>query len=118
LVGLDTHTSAPTNLQGPVLMGTARNLREKLTEHRAEEIETPQILHAWLKTLDLIEALQPAKVVPGHLESGWDLDAKADLAHNRRYLDLFARKITNAPKKPSVNDLFQTFKDAFPQAGK
>jgi hypothetical protein len=51
-----------------------------------EEIETKQIYDAWVKTLDLIDALHPAKVIPGHIESGWELDAQADLAHNRKYL--------------------------------
>ncbi|KAK6439442.1 hypothetical protein LTR95_004349 [Oleoguttula sp. CCFEE 5521] len=81
-----------------------------------EEIETKAILEAWYKTLDLIEALKPEKVIAGHLENGWELDAKADLAHNRKYLDLFAEKITYAKKKPQVDELFQTFKDAFPDA--
>ncbi|KAK6441808.1 hypothetical protein LTR95_001947 [Oleoguttula sp. CCFEE 5521] len=81
-----------------------------------EEIETKAILEAWYNTLDLIEALKPEKVIAGHLESGWELDAKADLAHNRRYLDLFAEKITYAKKKPQVDELFQTFKAAFPDA--
>ncbi|KAK5170291.1 uncharacterized protein LTR77_004878 [Saxophila tyrrhenica] len=80
-----------------------------------EEIETPQIYDAWVKTLDLIEALNPSKVIPVHIESGWELDAKADLAHNRKYLDLFASKVTHAKKKPSDDELFQTFKNAFPQ---
>ena len=80
-----------------------------------EEIETPAILHAWYLTLDFIEALQPAKIIVGHIESGWDLDAKEDLAHMRKYLDLFSSKITNAPKKPTVDELYQTFESAFPQ---
>ena len=84
---------------------------------RVEEIETPQILDAWNKTLSLIEALKPVKVVTGHIEAGWELDAQADLAHNRKYLDLFAEKITNAKSKPGVDELYQVFKDAFPQAG-
>ncbi|KAK5113023.1 hypothetical protein LTR85_011045 [Meristemomyces frigidus] len=69
------------------------------------------------KTLDLIEALRPVKVIPGHIEAGWEPDAQADLAHNRKYLDLFAEKITNARSKPSVDELYQTFKkEAFKQA--
>lgn len=83
-----------------------------------EEIETAVILSAWRKTLDLIEALHPTKIIPGHIEPGWELDAKADLEHNRKYLDLFEEKITNASKKPSVQELFETFKNAFPQAEK
>lgn len=82
---------------------------------RAEEIETPQIWEAWMKTLNLIEALNPAKIIPGHLEQGWEMDAKADLAHNKKYLDLFAEKILRAQKKPGVDEIYQTFKDAFPK---
>jgi hypothetical protein len=82
---------------------------------RVEEIETPAILHAWYLTLDFIEALQPTKIVTGHIESGWEMDPKEDMAYMRKYLDLFSSKITNAPVKPTVEDLYQTFKTAFPQ---
>ncbi|KAB2580840.1 hypothetical protein DBV05_g434 [Lasiodiplodia theobromae] len=84
----------------------------------AEEIETPAVLAAWLSTLDLIESLQPAKIIPGHIEEGWELDAEKDLAHNRAYLQLFKEKIQEAPKKPSVDDIYNTFKEAFPAADK
>ncbi|EKG12942.1 hypothetical protein MPH_09934 [Macrophomina phaseolina MS6] len=85
---------------------------------RAEEIETPAIHAAWLSTLDLIESLNPAKVIPGHIEQGWELDAKKDVAHNRKYLQLFKEKIQQAPKKPAVKEIFDTFRDAFPDADK
>lgn len=81
-----------------------------------EEIETPQILSAWKHVLDLVESLHPQKVIPGHMEAGWTLDAAADLAHNRKYLQLFSDKIASAPEKHSVDDLYQTFESAFPQA--
>jgi hypothetical protein len=81
-----------------------------------EEIETPQILHAWKLTIELIESLSPKKIIPGHLEAGWTLDAAADLAHNRAYLALFEGKISKAPKKPAVNEIYRTFKEAFPKA--
>ena len=83
-----------------------------------EEIETPQILSAWKASLDLIESLNAEKIIPGHLEAGWTLDAKADLAHNRAYLDLFTQKISKAPQKPAVDEIYSTFKDAFPKADK
>lgn len=67
-----------------------------------------------MKTFNLIETLSPTKVITGHLEQGWELDAKADLAHNKKYLDLFAEKIMRAQKKPGVDDIYKTFKDAFP----
>lgn len=72
-------------------------------------------MDAWVKTLDLIEALNPAQIIPGHLEDGWKLDAKADLEHNRKYLELFGQKVTYAKSKPQVDELFETFKQAFPQ---
>jgi hypothetical protein len=76
------------------------------------------MLSAWKLTLDLIESLKPEKIIPGHLQAGWTLDAKADLEHNRKYLELFTEKISKTPKKPAVNDIFTTFKDAFPKADK
>lgn len=83
---------------------------------RVEEVETPALLEAWNKTLDVIEALAPTTIIAGHLEQGWSLSAQEDLAHNRAYLKLFGEKITYAPKKASVDELYQTFKDAFPDA--
>lgn len=49
------------------------------------------------------------------MEQGWTLDAKADLEHNRKYLELFGEKVTHAEAKPQVDELFETFKQAFPQ---
>lgn len=71
----------------------------------------PQLISSELS----IEALQPRKIIPGHIESGWQIDAQADLMHCRKYLDLFSEKITNALKKPTVEDIFSTFKNAFPR---
>ena len=44
------------------------------------------------------------------------MDAKADLAHTRKYLELVSEKIMHAPKKATVQELFHIFKDAFPEA--
>ena len=49
------------------------------------------------------------------MEQGWTLDTKADLEHNRKYLELFGEKVTHAKAKPQVDELFETFKQAFPQ---
>ncbi|KAJ9658604.1 hypothetical protein H2198_003622 [Neophaeococcomyces mojaviensis] len=87
-----------------------------------EEIETPQILDAWRLTLKLIESLNPQNIIPGHIEQGWTPNAKEDMAHMHKYLDLFESKITRPSqeggKKPGVDDLFKTFKEAFPQCEK
>lgn len=66
----------------------------------------------------MIDSLAPEKIIVGHLEKGWVLDAKADLDHNRKYLALFQRKITEAKTKPTVKDIYDTFKNAFPEADK
>ncbi|KAH7419410.1 beta-lactamase-like protein [Cadophora sp. MPI-SDFR-AT-0126] len=131
---LEGNESSPIMLLGPVQGDSVDNTLFWLPSERtivvgdalygrsthvwAEEIETPQILHAWQNTLNLVESLSPTKIIVGHLESGWELDAAADLAHNKKYLSLFQEKIQNAKKKPPVKEIYDTFKDAFPQADK
>lgn len=84
----------------------------------AAEIETPDFLEAWRNVLSVIEGLEVERIIPGHLESasGLELDAEADMAHNRKYLDMFATKITYAEKKSTIPDLRQAFAEAFPQS--
>lgn len=83
--------------------------------NRVEEVETEALLLAWKKTVSLISALNPAKLIPGHMEPGWELDTQADLDHTQKYLDLFGEKITYAPTKPQVQELYDCFRDMFPQ---
>ncbi|BGP37605.1 hypothetical protein JCM10449v2_001522 [Rhodotorula kratochvilovae] len=80
-------------------------------------IETPDFLEAWRNVLAVIEGLEVETIIPGHLESasGLALDAEADLAHNKKYLDLFATKITYAERKAPIKDLYASFRDAFPE---
>lgn len=86
-----------------------------LTKHRVEEVETPALLDAWNRSLDAIAALRPTKVIPGHMEPGWDLDAEADLAHTKRYLSVFGEKVTYAPARPTVQELYDFFQKEFEQ---
>ncbi|GAA5913753.1 hypothetical protein JCM6882_002333 [Rhodosporidiobolus microsporus] len=81
----------------------------------AAEIDTPEILSAWQNILDLIEGLDVDLIIPGHAESDEFLDKAADLEYNRKYLELFATKITYAEKKPQVEEIVDTFKSAFPE---
>jgi hypothetical protein len=75
-------------------------------------------LHAWQKSLGLIASLNATKIIPGHLESGWEMDGQADLAHTRKCLQLFDDLIQNTSQKHKVDDLYQKFKEAFPKADK
>lgn len=70
------------------------------------------------KVIKLIDSLAPSKIIIGHLETGWELDAKADMEHNRKYLALSKQKIADAETKPSVQDIYDTFKGGFPEAKK
>ncbi|OOF95726.1 hypothetical protein ASPCADRAFT_506562 [Aspergillus carbonarius ITEM 5010] len=80
-----------------------------------EELDSPALLEAWLMTLDMIERLQPVKIIPGHMEARWELDAEADLAHTRRYLRLFGEKVIYVSEKMGVKELYEVFREAFPQ---
>ncbi|KAL1614954.1 hypothetical protein SLS56_011971 [Neofusicoccum ribis] len=80
----------------------------------AEEIETPAVHAAWSSTLDLIESLNPAKVIPGHINKGREF--KESIEHSRKYLNLFKEKIQQVQSKPPVDEIYKTFEDAFPEA--
>ncbi|KAK2783409.1 hypothetical protein FQN52_009667 [Onygenales sp. PD_12] len=82
------------------------------------EIETPEILRAWQRTLDLIESLNPETIIPGHIDRGWALDVVADLGHTRSYLKLFGQKVTYAETQSSVDELYETFMKALLQTAK
>src|SRR5690606_29650747 len=84
-----------------------------LDTSRVNEVETPEILHAWQRTLDLIESLNPQTIIPGHIDRGWALDAAADLEHTRSYLRLFSEKVTYSPTKLTVDELYDIFVRAF-----
>lgn len=83
--------------------GSQNLLAEPL--YRVGETETATVLEAWRNILDLIDSLEPSKIIPGHMESGLPLSRDEDLAHNRKYLDLFATKIIYADKKPAVHEV-------------
>ena len=53
------------------------------------------------------------KLIPGHIEAGWELDGEADLAHTRDYLSLFTEKVTCAPGKLRVHKLIEYLQNAF-----
>lgn len=72
-----------------------------------------------MTTLDTIESLGAEKIIPGHLEAGWEMDAAQDMAYMRKYLNLFKDKIiAKAPQKAPVDEIYNTFKEAFPKADK
>lgn len=83
--------------------------------YRVEEVENPALLQAWISTVDLISALQPTKLIPGHMDSGWELDAQADLAHTKKHLGLFGEKVTYTSTQSQVQELYEYFQNAFPQ---
>ncbi|UGA36726.1 hypothetical protein JOS77_21050 [Chromobacterium haemolyticum] len=76
------------------------------TQSRAER-------QAWVKQLDEMEGLQPAIVVPGHMQAGDKTDLSA-VRFTRQYLQRFE---LNLAKSADSAQLIQAMKQAFPQAG-
>jgi glyoxylase-like metal-dependent hydrolase (beta-lactamase superfamily II) len=74
---------------------------------------TPQSRAAWIKTLDRIEAMQPAKVVAGH-KSPEAPDSVAAVRHTREYVKTFdallAQGATAAEIKARVNAAYPQLK--------
>lgn len=66
---------------------------------------------AWVAQLDEMAALQPALVVPGHMQAGTKLDASA-VAFTKDYLLTFEKNL--ASTKNSA-ELIQAMKQAYPQ---
>ncbi|KAL3704346.1 hypothetical protein TMatcc_010037 [Talaromyces marneffei ATCC 18224] len=131
---LDGNPESPVHLLGPVqgdsvdhtifwlpkertlICGEGRYARS--THVWVEEVESAALLEAWQKTIQLIEHLSPLKLIPGHIETGWEPDVAADLAHMKKYLSLFGEKITFASHKATVDELYEFFKNSFPEANK
>lgn len=68
---------------------------------------------AWLRQLDEMAALQPAVVVPGHMQSGTPLDA-SNIRYTRDYLVRFE---STAAASNNAAQLIESMKTAYPQAG-
>lgn len=92
------------------------------THVSVEEIDSSTSLAGWRLTLDLIDSLDPVTIVAGHVDKGMQFDAQRDMEHMYRYLDLFEDKIilpAEEGKPPlSAQELFSTFKEAFPACQK
>jgi glyoxylase-like metal-dependent hydrolase (beta-lactamase superfamily II) len=67
---------------------------------------------AWRKTLDRLETLQPANVVPGHCKVDTRMDASA-IQFTREYLETFDREL---PKAQNAAVLVTTMNALFPTA--
>lgn len=66
---------------------------------------------AWLAQLDEIAALQPALVIPGHMQAGTAVDASA-IRFTKDYLQTFEKKL--ADSKTSA-ELIHAMQQAYPQ---
>lgn len=68
---------------------------------------------AWLKTLDRIEALKPATVIPGHARDAGKVGIEA-VQYTRTYLQRFESELDKAPNSGALID---TMKRLYPEAG-
>jgi len=74
---------------------------------------TPAERQAWLRSLDGLEALAPAVVVPGHLGEGAALDRSA-IDYTRDYLRAFEQELAKAADSAA---LIAAMKARYPEAG-
>jgi glyoxylase-like metal-dependent hydrolase (beta-lactamase superfamily II) len=105
------NASSPVMLMGPVMGDTIDHCLFYLPSEKTiicgdavygrstntwcEELENNSVLSAWRNLLDVIEGLDVDHVIPGHMDFDYPLDREKDLAHNKRYLKLFAEKIVS-----------------------
>ncbi len=74
---------------------------------------TKEMRAAWLASLDRIENLRPALVVPGHLKPGTPLDAST-VQHTRAWLTAFDAAVARAGRS---GDVVNAMQQAFPEDG-
>lgn len=77
------------------------------------DTQQPAERQAWLAQLDEMAALQPAVVIPGHMQAGTPLDA-SNLRYTRDYLVRFEQE---AARSGNAGELIAALKKAYPQAG-
>ncbi len=77
------------------------------------DTQKPAERQAWLAQLDEMSSLQPAVVVPGHMQGGTPLDA-SNIGYTRDYLVKFE---SAAASSSNAADLIERMKKAYPQAG-
>lgn len=76
------------------------------------DTQKPAERQAWLAQLDEMSALQPAVVVPGHMQAGTALDASA-ISYTRNYLVKFE---STAAASSNAAALIEAMKTAYPKA--
>ena len=77
------------------------------------DTQTREQRAAWITTLDRIEALKPATVVPGHASDARKTDVET-VRYTRTYLQRFEAELGKAPNSAA---LIETMKRLYPDAG-
>jgi hypothetical protein len=76
---------------------------------------TPESRANWLKTIDVIAAMQPATIIAGHRDpDAPDDDARRVLAQSRRYVEDFDLAVTRVT---AAGDLIDTMMAAYGDYG-
>ena len=77
------------------------------------DTQTPEERAGWIKKLDVMSALQPQTVIPGHSLLGQKQDA-SQIAYTQAYLRRYEAEL---PKAPNSSALIVAMKSAYPDAG-
>ncbi len=96
IVGLDSHDPTHTVLWIPSIKTVTGGvvLSENLHVWMADN-QTPESRRSWLKTLDNIVALQPEKIIPGHVIGDSEM-SMAPVEHTRQYIRNFEQQMALA----------------------
>ncbi|HEX7801270.1 MAG TPA: MBL fold metallo-hydrolase [Pseudoxanthomonas sp.] len=114
IVGLDGPTPDRSFVWIPSIKTVAGGISVMAGEHVwMADTQTPQSHADWLATLARIEALQPARVIPGHFDPGapQDLDA---VRFTAGYIQAYDEE---AAKAKSSSELIAAMKQRYPKLG-
>lgn len=79
------------------------------------DLLSTSLTDAWLSTLDFVEYLKPARIIPGHSLSVDSFGPALDLKHTRQYVTLFKEQVqSKGPGFWTPAEVFKIFDDAFP----
>ncbi|KAF6842499.1 metallo-beta-lactamase domain protein [Colletotrichum musicola] len=76
---------------------------------------TPALTASWISTLDLLLALDPKTVIPGHSLSGESFDGAGDLDYTRKYLAFWQCDVeSKGPDFYTPQELYALLNERFP----
>ena len=117
IVGLDSHDPTHTVLWIPSAKTVTGGvvLYENVHVWMADN-QTPESRQSWLKTLDMIVALKPEKIIPGHFIGDSDMKMAA-VEHTRSYIRAFEQQAGEAKDSTDLINRMRALYPSFTNVG-